>query len=246
MSTFLKNHPFAVQAFFEWSLVLTFAAPARELEGHIPECLALDTFDNRVGFIAVAMVEAKKLRPQGFPAFLGNDFFLIGYRIFVRYTTRSGRRLRGLYIVRSETNRRLMEVLGKMFTRYRYVRTPIQCHAERDHIRVTSPGTGFCVEVEKGRAEVPLPVDSPFSDWHQARRFAGPLPFTFSYDPITNEVLSVQGVRQAWNPQPVAVKKFQVPFLESLKIDQLSLASAFLVRKIPYRWNKGVVEKWEG
>ena len=84
---FLKNHPFAVDAHFESSLVLTFAAPKEQVQPLIPECLRLDTFDDTWAFIAIAMVQTRHLRPKGFPQFMGNDFFLIGYRVFVRYAT---------------------------------------------------------------------------------------------------------------------------------------------------------------
>src|SRR6185295_4399693 len=120
MLSFLKNHPFAVEAFFESSLVLTFAIPKEQLQALIPECLELDTLNDQWAFIAVAMVRTKSLRPKGFPKIMGNDFFLIGYRVFVRYTNQAGKRLRGLYILRSETDRRRMALLGNIFTHYNY------------------------------------------------------------------------------------------------------------------------------
>jgi uncharacterized protein YqjF (DUF2071 family) len=91
MTTFLKDHPFAVDAFFTSSIVVTFAIPKEELEHLVPECLQLDVFDDKWAFIAVAMVQTKDLRPKGFPKFMGNDFFLIGYRVFVRYTNNEGK-----------------------------------------------------------------------------------------------------------------------------------------------------------
>jgi uncharacterized protein YqjF (DUF2071 family) len=109
MFSFLKNHPFAVEAFFESSLVLTFAVPKEQIQHLIPECLTLDTFDDKWAFIAVAMVQTKALRPKGLPEWLGNNFFLIGYRVFVRYTNQAGRNLRGLYILKSETDKKKME-----------------------------------------------------------------------------------------------------------------------------------------
>ena len=42
----LKNHPFALETFFESSLVLTYAVPKNELQKLIPECLQLDTFND--------------------------------------------------------------------------------------------------------------------------------------------------------------------------------------------------------
>ena len=125
MLSFLKDHPFAVEAFFESSLVITFAVLKEELQSLIPECLELDTYNDKYAFIAVAMVQTKDLRPKGFPKFIGNDFFLIGYRIFVRYTNNRGKRLRGLYILKSETDKRKMEFMGNIFTHYNYATTDI-------------------------------------------------------------------------------------------------------------------------
>ena len=50
MLSILKNHPFAVDAFFESSTILTFAVPKEELESLIPKCLELDTLNNTWGF----------------------------------------------------------------------------------------------------------------------------------------------------------------------------------------------------
>ncbi len=104
----LKNHPFAVEAFFENSLVLTYAVPKEHLQCLIPPCLELDTFEDKWGFVAVALVQTKDLRPKGAPKFMGNDFFLAGFRIFVKFHNNRGKRLRGLYILKSETNKRKM------------------------------------------------------------------------------------------------------------------------------------------
>ncbi len=75
MISTLKNHPFAVETHFESSTVLTFAIHKDEIQHLIPECLELDTFQNKWAFIAVAMVQTKGLRPKGFPKFIGNNFF---------------------------------------------------------------------------------------------------------------------------------------------------------------------------
>src|ERR1700730_850110 len=176
MLSFLKNHPFPVEAFFDRSLVLTFAAPKEALEGLIPPCLMLDTFEDRWAFIALAMVQTSGLRPKGFFRFFGSDFFLTGYRVFTRFTTEQGRRLRGLYILRSETDKKRMAFFGNLFTHYHYT---ISDTSQNGNI-VQSPRSGLLVETMDGNA---LPEGSPFQDWQDARRFAGPLPFTFTYLP---------------------------------------------------------------
>jgi hypothetical protein len=245
MLSYLKNHPFAVEAFFKSSLVLTFAVPREQLYSFIPECLQLDTFDEKWAFIAVAMVQTKDLRPKGFPKFMGNDFFLIGYRVFVRYTNNAGKHLRGLFILKSETDKRKMERMGNLFTHYNYTTTDIH-HSEQKHsIEISSVRSKFKVKIDKTEADVTLPINSPFTDWKIARRFAGPLPFTFTYEPVSKRVLIIEGVRQHWTPAPVRVIDYDFAFLDSLKLMNPVLANAFIIRDVPYYWKKGKIEQWK-
>jgi hypothetical protein len=266
MLSALKNHPFPVEAFFKQSLVLTFAAPKAELARLIPECLQLDTFKDQWAFIAVAMVRTSGLRPKGWPGVFGSDFFLIGYRVFVTYRTRAGKRLRGLYILKSETDKRRMQFFGNLFTHYHYSTTDIR---QTGH-SIRSVGSGLVVEISRDEREVLLPDGSPFADWKEARRYAGPLPFTFSYekksagaaergsgaterragtDPAGSGagaglVTIIEGVRENWEPRPVNVTEYRVAFIEHLQLSEVRLANAFVIENIPYYWKKGKTELW--
>lgn len=245
MLSFLKNHPFAVASHFDTSLVLTYAVPKEQLQKFIPECLELDTFDDKWAFVAVAMVKTRNLRPKGFPDFLGNDFNLTGYRIFVKYNTSYGKRLRGLYIIRSETDKAKMALLGNVFTHYNYQKTDIRFNRNVKLIEVVSTKSNLSVKVEESDGEIPLPGNSPFKEWKQARRFAGPLPFTFTYDSDKREVLIIEGVREDWTPKPVKVIESKVGFIESLQLQGAVLANAFVISNIPYYWKKGRKDKWK-
>src|SRR6186997_2458809 len=170
MFSFLKNDPFAVEAFFQSSLVFTFAIPKEEIKHLIPECLELDTFNNKWAFIAVAMVQTKSLRPKGFPKVLGKSFFLIGYRVFVRFTNQAGKNLRGLYILKSETDKKKMEFFGNIFTHYNYTTTDIHQNRENGITEISSNNSGFKVRIDSSDDEnISLPVGSPFTDWKEAR-----------------------------------------------------------------------------
>lgn len=245
MLSFLKNHPFAVEAFFESSLVLTFAIPKEQLETYIPECLQLDIFNDKWAFIAIAMVQTKNLRPKGVPEFMGNDFFLIGYRVFVRYTNNAGKNLRGLYILKSETDKKKMQFMGNIFTHYNYTTTDILQKESTNSKEISSSKSKFKLTIDKTEEEIPLPPNSPFADWKQARRFAGPLPFTFTYNSTTREVLIIEGVRQNWTPVPVKVIDYDFDFLNSIKLEDPILANAFVIKNIPYYWKKGKIELWK-
>lgn len=241
----LKDHPFNVETFFDTSLVLTYAIPKNELGKFIPECLTLDTFQDKWAFIAIALVKTKSLRPKGFPEFMGNDFILAGFRVFVRYKTNNGKDLRGLYILKSETNKKKMEFWGNIFTHYNYTTSDIEMTKKDSVIKVYSKSSGLNIEVTKG-ANIALPEGSPFDTWNEARRYAGPLPFTFTYDNKTKEVLIIEGVRENWKPEPVIVLKDKIKFITDKKFKYVTLANAFVIENVPYYWKKGRKEIWKG
>jgi len=191
------------------------------------------------------MVQTKDLKPKGFPKFMGNDFFLIGYRVFVRYTNNAGKKLRGLYILKSETDKKKMEIMGNIFTNYNYTTTDITQTRQGDVDEVSSSKSGFKVVIKNTNEVADLPKGSPFAEWKEARRFAGPLPFTFTYDEATREVLIIQGVRQNWKPRPVTVLDYDFAFLKMFQFNNPVLANAFVIENIPYHWKKGEREIWK-
>jgi hypothetical protein len=244
MLSALKNHPFAVEAFFKTSLVLTYAVPKEEVEHLIPDRLTLDAWQDKWAFVAIALVQTKDLRPKGFPAFMGSDFILAGYRVFVRYRNSRGRNLRGLYILQSRTNSPWMTFGGNIFTHYNYQTSDIDFGEQNDLITVASSGNALDIKIRITESEPQLPSHSPFKTWKEARRFSGPLPFTFTVNEKKREVLIIEGVRQHWTPKPVKVERDKVGFISNLNITGTVLANAFIVQDVPYYWKKGVVEQW--
>ncbi len=246
----LKRHPIAIEAKFEYTLVLTYALPVEVLTPLLFPGLTLDTFEN-YGFVAVAMVNAKKLRPKGFPEIVGQDFFLTGYRIFVRFETVDGKNLRGLRILRSDTDKPLMSVFGNVFTHYNYELASVKRRRTEDRlsIKVFTPSGKGNVEVDAiigdGKADAELPENSPFRTIKEARQFEGPLPNTFDLERETNSMVIVEGVRQDWRPRNIFVDVKTVDFFKHppFKLVQPRLASAFFVENIPYWWKPGRCEK---
>jgi hypothetical protein len=242
----LRRHPFPVTARFEHCLVLTYALPAPVLEPLLPEGLVLDGL-GRNGFLAVALVQTRDLRPAGVPRALGQDFFLGGYRLFTRLRTASGRNLRGLYILRSDTDKRRMALAGNLLTHYRYshCKAEVEADASGLSIHVRTPRADADLDVTAGLGPARSPPDgSPFATLREARKFAGPLPFTFSPEAQTRSMVVVEGRRQAWDPVPVAAEVRKATFLESSPFAgcQPVLAGAFYLHDINYRWERGVAE----
>lgn len=240
----LKNHPFAVEAFFKRSTVLTFSVRKEHLEPLLPSCLQLDTLDDTYGFVAAALVETKNLRPKGFPQFMGRNFHLIGYRIFVKYINKQGKILRGLYIIKSETNKKSMAFFGNIFTHYNYTTTDISVAENSQTLTISSVLSDFQLDIDKSVSDASLPHKSPFKDWKQARKFAGPLPFTFTVNEQQKTILIIEGVRQNWTPKPISINTFHFGFIKSQTWGEVELANAFEITNIPYWWKKGRIENW--
>jgi len=241
----LRRHPFPVQAHFRHAVTLTYAVPPEALRPLLPPGLELETAGGHA-FVAVALVQTEALRPAGLPAALGQDFFLAGYRIFTTFRTHGGRRLRGLRILRSDANRAAMVSAGNLFTHYNYHRCFSSVDATGDRIRIdvtTADGTGD-LRLTADLTRPALPKDSPFATLREARRFAGPLPFTFDFEAETHAVIAIQATRAGWQPEAVTVEVEHLTFFDQPAFAGCTpiLAAAFHVADIDYRWERGVLQ----
>ena len=239
----LRRHPLAIRTTLHDCITLTYALPAAVLRPMLPPGLELETVGDD-GFVAVAIVQARRLRPAGVPAAMGQDFFLAGYRIFTRFRKAEGRSLRGLRILRSDTDRRLMQIGGNLLTHYNYHRCDAAVMASGQEIDVAVRSRdGADLEMTAHLDRASLPAESPFASLREARRFAGPLPFTFDYEPETHSIVSIRASRANWMPQPIAVDVRRVGFFDLPPFRGCTprLAAAFHVADVDYRWERGVL-----
>jgi len=239
----LRRHPFPVEAHFEDCLTLTYALPADVLRRLLPPGLELDTYRG-YGFVAVALVQTRSLRPAGLPKRCGQDFFLAGYRVFAHFRAADGRRLRGLRILRSDANRWSMVAGGNLLTHYNYHRCDATIEHATNRVRyaVTTPDSIGGLEVTANLMDPALPAGSPFPTLRDARRYAGPLPFTFDYESETGAIVAIQATRTTWLPTPVAVDVKRLAFFDQPIFSGCTpiLAAAFHVKDVNYRWERGV------
>jgi len=249
MRYLLQRHPFSAAAYFRRCLVITYAFPSEILKPLLAPGLVLDAYAG-YGFLAVALVQTQQLRPSFLPAALGRDFFLGGYRIFTRLQNQA-RSLRGLQILRSLTDKRSMVRTGNLFTHYQYRLCEVEVlegpDAIRWRIRTPKQEADLDVAVDMRSGPAPLPPGSPFADEKSARRFAGPLPYTFDYEPETHSIICVRGVRASWSPQPVAVSVSRNTFLQREPFCRATpiLATCFHVHDVAYKWARGVrIQLW--
>ena len=140
-----------------------------------------------------------------------------------------------------------MVTLGNMFTHYGYRLAKVGTRIDEGRMSITvetpEREADLVVEADVSRA-ADLPDGSPFRSLEDARRFAGPLPYTFDIDGPTGKVLVVRGLRKAWDPRPVRILRHVSTFLArpDLAAGTPRLANAFYVENVPYAWKPGTLE----
>ena len=243
----LRDHPLAMTARFRDLLVVTFAFPAATLEPLVPASLAVEQHDGH-GFVAVALVDLDRLRPAGLPRRLGIAARFAGYRVFVRAATVAGRTRRGLKVLHTDVNRWPLVAGMRLVTRYRSGHADIGWRQDGDRlgVRVTSPRGRSDLAVTATLTAVPdtPPPGSPFASWAQARPFAGPLPWTIAPDSSGTSAVMVKGIRDRWDPRPVAVEHTDVALFRQPPFAPATprLAAAFRLQGLDYTWTTGTVE----
>jgi len=251
----LRRHPIPIACRFDRSLVLTWALPAEVLAPLVPRGLALDTYEpaasrgepsGRLGFVAVAVVQTRALRPRGAPEWMGRSFALVGYRIFVRHSDATGRIRRGLHILSSDTDSVAMRWGGSLLTHYGYRKSTISIGqtVERMEVHVSTAGGAADLDVlaRLDPAPAALPAASPFPSAAAARRYAGPLPWTFDHEAQTDSIVMVRGRRSHWRPHPIAVEVERATFFTRGPFAGTvpRLANAFTMDAVEYSWDRGV------
>jgi hypothetical protein len=235
----LKNHPFAVEAHLDSTLVLTFAVPYKELKKFLPNIFELELYEKTWAFFTVTTGQIRDLKPKGFPKILGNDFYLINYQLVVKFHDSAGSSYKGLLNLKIETDRKKIMYLGNFFTHFKYSMTDVKQTQTGNLIEIKSKTSGFHILVDTDNVEMEMPKDSPLEDWKDARRFTGALPSTFRFDKPKKAVFLVLGSRRNWKPKVVKVLEYNIPFLNELNLNGVVLASALLMTDNPYSWQKG-------
>jgi hypothetical protein len=244
----LKRHPLSVRARFEFVLSVTYAFPPEILSQFLPNGLRLDEW-NGLGFLAAAFVQARHMRPALLPKFIGRSYFFGGYRVFCRYVTRQGRELRGLRIIRSDTDKGLMVAVGDLLTHYNYHLAEVDLEQSSDRIRVRIASRDGHGDVDLSANIAPtgefLPEGSPFSNPHDAKHFVGPMPYTFAEESETRSIIRIHGIHKGWKPRLVPVNVNRLSFFEQPSFGNLKpvLASCFYIEDVDYRWKRGVREQ---
>lgn len=231
------KHSFPVKAILKRTITLTYQFNPTNYSIKLPAGCFLELKNERA-FLILAFVETEKMRPAFIPALIGRNFNLLGIRVIVNWYDENKRLKRGLYVLKSITDSRLMAKMGNMMTGYHFEYSPITWNFNKNECCIEVQNLVFKVDLSDYKEEIGLPKESVFLNWKEARKYAGPMKYTCVHSKTVDEMLIVEGVKESWIPRPIKLISGNWDKLNSI-FKELKLCAVFEIKEIPYHWKKG-------
>jgi uncharacterized protein YqjF (DUF2071 family) len=211
----------------------------------VPPVFDLDLYGGRA-FVSLTASRLKDFGVGWLPRCLRMNFYQATYRAHVTFTDFRGRRLRGCYFVRSETNSPLMSLAANLLPEFRAHRCgtcPILMARHGDHLVLTvdprEDAAGRVVLVLDTARPLPaLPPSSAFPTVRTAYDFLVDFYDAFAYHAETDEVLLLQIERGPWDVRVVEPVDYYLGYFSdgAFPAGSAELDSVFYFRDVPYRW----------
>ena len=211
----------------------------------IPPQFELDLHDGWA-FISLTASRLKDFGMGRVPNAVRMNFYQATYRAHVVFTDFRGRRIRGCYFVRSETNSRLMSLTANLlpeFKAHHCSTYPILMARKGDYLLLSvdsgaDPAGKVVLVLDTSRPLSEMPARSIFATIPAAYDYIVEFHEAFSYDPATGDVLILRIDRGAWEIQVFDPVDCYLGYFAAgpFPPGSAELDSVFYFRNTPYRW----------
>ena len=232
-----RNGRLAIASTFVTNSILLYSCEPSDLEPLLCPGLEVDAIGGR-GHVAVAFVDQRDFRPRGFPRWLGRDFFMVEYLVFVTYASSDGRRMRGLYLLQSDTPSVLACIGSRIFSHYRFRHIDLRV-SEADGSRQfqsTQAGIDVTVSLEP-------PPDRTLGEWFHFDELSKPRSFNFQHLSRSDAMLVIRGVLKGWNPQPTTVLNAELDWVTESGIEFDGPPRSLQVEDVAYLWRNSRIDR---
>ncbi len=232
----LKN-AFPMQAQMARCFLFVLQTPEKAVASFLPPEINLIT-RNGFAFWNVVVCRIEGMRPKGFPAWLGVNYWHVAYRLYVRKTTKEGPILEGLYFVRSDCDDRILAAAGRILTDFQFNLAKISFEDGAEaRIRVESPRAPM--EVILDRSEAPVLAEySAFGSLDEAARELKYKPRAII--PRADGRVDVVGIvrnEEAWRSRLISARKAEFGFFKGMPV---RWELGYEVEPIFYQWKRAV------
>jgi hypothetical protein len=221
-------------------LVLTYTWPRELLEPMIPVGLEPAAY-GALGFVAVSLVHAERVRPSPLPQRVGGPCDLVGYGVLVRRRDSRGRTLRGSSPLRGDADGGSIVRLGCLLTGGRYRKADIDFDERPGVLEIVASTADEAADVhvvaDLTSRPAPLPRGSPFLSLQDARRFGVAAARFHLEDASEGIAVAAPPTRHA---EPISVDVRRLAFFDQPPFDLRAptLACAFHDADVEYVWER--------
>lgn len=244
--------PFEANTVWSEAVCVNIRVDPEALSSIVPDEFELDLFDGH-GFISLTISRLKDFGVGRLPRALRMNFYQSTYRAHVVFTDFEGRRRRGCFFVRSETNSKVMSLTANLLPEFRAHRcgtcSIVMARRGTDLVVTVDSGdepAGKVVLVLDTHAELPaMPESSVFPTVDAAYEYIVDFHDAFSHDPERGEVFVLRIERGDWNIKILDPVDAYLGFVEDGPFPKgaAALDSVFYFRDTPYRWLPLVKER---
>jgi Uncharacterized conserved protein (COG2071) len=193
-----------------------------------------------VGMVGICLIRLKKVRPAGFPPWLGISSENAAHRTAVEWDDQGVVR-EGVYVRRRDTDSWLNSVAGgRIFPGiHHHAGFTVKETADRYEVAVCSDD-GVTAMAVRGRRTDELPASSVMRSLEEASAFfrAGSLGYSSTSDPTRHQGLELRCFN--WRAEPLEVEEVRSSFFEDESLfprGSIAFDCALLMRGIEHEWH---------
>lgn len=214
----LKKLPLTYVGELHQVRLINFSVEKEEVLPLLPAGLALRDYRGRA-LISMVNVQLRRMRPGFFPRPLHFNYQHIGFRLLVDDARYNGGAAKGIYFLRSFTDKALVVQGGSWFTNYKL-----------EQAQLENRNGSFALRQHDHYLRYQLLEQEPPAGDAGLQDMVGALDRAYAY--IGHTLVRVQIMRERWPIVPVRCEGFATNFFRTARLE-----GAFQVREmIPYRW----------
>ena len=215
----LKKIPISYLGELHEIRLINFSVDKNELSGMVTNSIKVREFENDRALISMVNVQLKKMHPSFLPKLISFQYQHVAFRLLVEDSMYNNGQNKGIFFLRSFSNKTLMVQGGKYLTDYRLEKAIIQDN-----------GNDF--SLRQGNKFVQYSIDGnvPAIKKNGLQETIGALDRAYSV--LNDRIRVTQIQREKWPIEWVHCTTFKTNFFETARFE-----GAFKVNEmIPYKW----------
>ncbi len=224
-----------IKGIIERRILINFVADPGYVQNILPAPFRPKLYQGKA-IVGICLIRFKKLRPKGFPVFLGISSENGAHRIAVEWEEK-GQKRQGVYIPRRDTSLRLNTILGGRLFPGKHYLAKFNVITDQDHYHIDFTSSDQTYVAIDARKTDQFPENSIFKTLDNVSAFFEQ--GSVGYSPNGNCYEGLQLQTREWQVQALNVAQVRSGFFEDKTIfpeGSIQFDNAILMENIAHEW----------